>query len=324
MLILDRVESFSHKYSERQLLNDGFYSNFEGKKAIQFASLLPNYQSKKSTSQKVVLEGEEYDVGINFYNMGACDLNKVVIICIGSEILDSNPAFEDNIVGWALAEDGSMVEILVSEDFAESTDHPLFIVANGVDENIIEGANQNLENSSKTSLKGATSTIKYELKLDEEKITERYENSGDSEYNVSWIIEYYGSNGYTGSSGMLDNTSKHIKDIKKTQIGDLLDYETKFSWYVPGVANTYQFLSTDRILFTGVTYEHDWYASLKTKSIDTGFHIASIKFRSTSSSHYYQPFSFDIGSGGSYGWYGFDQTVYSKGLAKFESIRRVY
>lgn len=323
--LLDRVVCFSDKFRERQLLNEGFFSRFEGKKSIEFASLLPDYQSKKSTNQKVVLNGVEYDVGMNFYNMGACDLDKEVIICIGSEILDLDPIYEDNIVGWVLAKDGSMVEILVSEDFAKNTDHPLFIITNGVDDDLIEEAIQNPENNTNASLKGANSIIKYELKLDEEKINYRYENSGDSEYNVSWLIEYYSStNGYTGTTPMPD-TWKHIKDIKKRQIGDLLDYEFKFYYFDYAYGTENQWLYSDRILFVGTTYEHDWYASLKTKNIPTGFGFdAIIKFRASSSSEYYQPFCFDIGPGGTYGWYGFDQTVYSKGLAKFESIRRVY
>jgi hypothetical protein len=318
--LLDRVVYFSVKLRERRLLNEDFFSMFKGKKSLEFASLFKEYQSKKSTNQKVVLNGIEYGVGMNFYNMGACDLDKEVIICIGSEIIDPDPVFEDKIAGYVLAKDGSKVAILVSEEFAKSTDHPLFIITNGVDE---KESNQKPENILIASLKSTSTYNMYELKLDEEQINYRYERSGDSEYNVSWFIIYYGESG--GFVPFMPHTWEHIKDIKKTQIGDPLDYEIKFYYwdFVAGTVN--QWMYDDRILFVGVTYEHDWYASLKTINIPSGHDFdVIIEFRATGSNEYYQPFCFDIGPGGSYGWLNFDQTVYSKGYAKFESIQRVY
>jgi hypothetical protein len=255
---------------------------------------------------------------MNFYNMGACDLEKEAIICIGSEILDPDPVFEDKIVGWVLVKDGSKVEILVSEEFAKNTDHPLFIITNGVDEYLIEEAIQSSENNAKTSLKGTDSY--HGLRIYEEQINYRYEGSGDSEYNVAWIMELWSEiSGYNGTSSM-SCTRKHIKDIDKDEIGDLLSHDFDFYHYIGGYKN-YSFYSGDRYLLSGVTYEHDWYASLKTKLVPTGFGFdAIIKFRASGSSEYYQPFCFDVGYGGAYSWYSFDQTVYSKGLASFESF----
>ena len=315
--LLHRVVYFSYKFRERQLLNEDFFSMFEGKKSIEFASLIPDYQSKKSTNQKVVLNGVEYDVGMNFYNMGACDLDKEVIICIGSEILDPDPVFEDKIIGYVLAKDGSKVAILVSEEFAKNTDHPLFIITNGVDDVLIEEVNQNLEYNTNASLKGTSSN--FELRIYEEQIDYRYEKSGDSEYNVAWVMEIWSDiSGYNGVA--MNCTREHIKDIDKNEIGDLLSHDFSFYHEVGGYKN-YYFYDGDRYLLSGVTYEHDWYASLKTKLVPTDFGFdAIIKFRASGSSEYYQPFCFDVGYGGEYSWYIFDQTINSKGLASFESF----
>ena len=70
--LFDRVVCFSDKFRERQLLNEGFFSMFEGKKSIEFASLLPDYQLKKSTNQKVVLNGEEYAEYASLFFMMIC------------------------------------------------------------------------------------------------------------------------------------------------------------------------------------------------------------------------------------------------------------
>lgn len=119
---------------------------------------------------------------------------------------------------------------------------------------------------------------------------------------------------------MEDNTTENQKDD-----ADITNFHflTGYSLGKPGRLTFDPIFGLDyRILYGGRTNQLQGYlgANMKIRNA-VGFGFSSIiKFRASGSSEYYQPFCFDVGYGGTYGWYGFDQTVYSKGLASFETI----
>lgn len=317
--LLDRSNNLVTALSRAEF-KDQIISLYDQKPIMAFDSIYSQYKKISSIDRLVTYDGVEYEVGVRFFNFDRCDPNKNPIVCIGTEIPNSDPIYDDNIVGWIIGEDGINQEILVTEEFAENTEHPLFIVVNGVYDE---------PDNNKSSIRGEkkSAAFKYGLKIYGQKITERYETWADSEYNVSWKIVPEGdTDGF--SNPWMGYTFAHIKDIKKDQIingGDDLTYEFKFYYFDNMVGYIYEFgeyWDTNHLLI-GLTYEHDWYASLKTTSIEyeTGKSL-TIKYRASNSSDYYQKFSFIVGpynDGNVYSWTSFDQRVLSKGYVDIKS-----
>jgi len=310
--LLDRSKNLIAALISRVDFKDQIISLYDQKPIMAFDSIYSHYKKISSIDRKVTYHDVEYEVGVRFYNYDKCDPSKNPIVCIGTEIPNSDPIYDDNIVGWIIGEDGINKEILISEEFADNTEHPLFIVVNGV----YDKSDYNI--SSNQSEKKSIST-NYQVEIYGEKITEEYEGRwSDSEYNVSWLVDYWEYDGIASTYYVYE----HIADIKSREIGDDLTYDFQFYEYNPVNGNVYSWFGTSRRLILGVTYEHDWYASKKQVYIydEEWQDYWTVDFRASGSDEYYQTFRIDIGMGGSESWSSYDEQISGTGYVKIRSV----
>lgn len=196
---------------------------------------------------------EEYVPAIHIVNLETADMNKQPLICPGFEVnseLEGLEDFEDYIVAWFYDENNNLNEILINEEMAMSTSHPVFVIDNAEEAEIYR---EQFTYNSSAPLKSTMSGTEYHSY--EFKINERYEGSGDSEFCITAAqIDENGDvklilrdNGYT--------SWKQISSVSKRNIGRLFS-----EWN--------QFCSDDVLPFESNfifwnTYERDWYSSDK-------------------------------------------------------------
>jgi hypothetical protein len=305
------IQNYSEKVAKliaEQTLNlESIFEKFGNRKTISFQSITSSQMAKNSSKEpSLYLDGLEYEVGIRCYNKKTCDPNLDIIVCIGTEILAENEdLYEDKIAGWVVTRDSELLPVIISEEYANETKNPLFIVVNGVDDE----TENDLDITSDLANHKSTNSYSYDLDITSEKLEHRYENSGDSEYNVSWLIDrapfFDNSMGYTFA---------HIKDIKKTQINKNLSYTFDFYYYDPYDGYYYVF-GDEPLILAGVTYEHDWFASMKSIPMSYPYdniHTVTIGYRASHSNDYYQKFIYELGTTNGYSWGSFDERCTDK------------
>lgn len=278
------------------------------KTAIPFEKFFPEYSKKKSCNEKVVLKGLEYEIGIRFHNVNTADIEKSPIVCVGTEICNSEVLYEDKIVGW-LVNGERTTEVLVTKEYADTTSHPIFIVVNGTNDLDID----EIDAAQSTKKSAATVNSGYKLEIVDEKIDVNYDKHGKQEYNVSWVFDEPTYDGW----GPYDR--KHILDIDNS---DWSLQETVFSFYEHHEPQSDDVSSWNNCvrLLVGATYEHDWYASLKEIVVYEGFfgNDYTVEIRASGADEYYQTFVFEIGTTAT-PWYSFNETVINKGSVQIKS-----
>lgn len=297
--VIDYSKKFATLLLKNKVNLESITDEFGVRKTIEYSKFM-YYSGRKSTSDHTLIdiEGVEYEVGVRFYNMEKCDPKLDVIVCIGTELLPQTGGdFDEKILGWVVTKDSELLPVIISEDFAEETMNPLFIIVNGVDSETIHDKNiAPVPTNKKSSL-----ATQYDLNITGERLEHRYEGSGKSEFNVSWIIDKDGFGG-----GPMGYTFEHIKDISKSQINTNLTYG--FDFYYLDIYGSGQWVfGNEPLILVGVTYEHDWYASKKSISIPyDGTNSYTIEYRASGSNDYYQKFLYELGTSGGYSWAGFD------------------
>ncbi len=297
--IIDYSKDFANQFSKNTLNLESITDEFGIRKTIEYSKAM-SFSGRKSTSDNILidLEGIEYEAGVRFYNLEECDSSLDVIVCIGTEILpQTEDDYNDKILGWVVTTDSELLPVIISEEFANETKNPLFIIVNGVDSETINDT----KTVSVTVIEKSSPATQYDLNITGERLEHRYEGSGKSEFNVSWIIDKDGFGG-----GPMGYTFEHIKDIKKNQINTNLTYGFDF-YYVDIYGSGQWVFGNESLILVGVTYEHDWYASKKSISIPyDGTNSYTIEYRASGSNDYYQKFLYELGTAGGYSWGGFD------------------
>ena len=297
--IIDYSKDFANQFSKNTLNLESITDEFGIRKTIEYSKIMSS-SGRKSTSDNILidLEGIEYEAGVRFYNLEECDSSLDVIVCIGTEILpQTEDDYNDKILGWVVTTDSELLPVIISEEFANETKNPLFIIVNGVDSETINDT----KTVSVTVIEKSSPATQYDLNITGERLEHRYEGSGKSEFNVSWIIDKDGFGG-----GPMGYTFENIKDIKKNQINTNLTYG--FDFYYLDIYGSGQWVfGNEPLILVGVTYEHDWYASKKSISIPyDGTNSYTIEYRASGSNDYYQKFLYELGTAGGYSWGGFD------------------
>jgi hypothetical protein len=251
---------------------------------------------KDAELQTVVYDNNKYDLAYTVYNFENCDSNLTPIIAIGSSIEHNGQ--QDLIPAWEKDDGNRWTFILLSEKAANETKNPVLIL-NPIEEKI---ADESLAVSKEMPKKPMTpdkrlgnskaAGLTYKIKIDKEKINYKYENDGNAEFYVSWIIDAFGF----GYSYEYERKKVCNIDIKgwNSELGDLLGHDFWFYWKEKAGTTTsykhYAFNSDYKTRIIGATYEHDWYASLKFVSVSGH----QVPIRAKYNHEYYQRIDFDI------------------------------
>lgn len=177
--------------------------------------------------------------------------------------------YEDYIVAWYSDGNGNFQEILINEETAMSTTHPIFIIDNA--ESFTE------TNKYSSNLKGQASTTgTIRQVIDQYKINYRYDKSRRSEYSYEIVYRYNGG-GYSYGGYRTE-----IREIHKRDIGKMF-YNDFDIWQIQHIEN----LSGINL----VTFEYDWWASKK--SVYSPGSII-VQCRMKYNNEYYQSFHIPI------------------------------
>ncbi len=227
-------------------------------------------------------EGEavqQYTPAFFVVNAKNADATKRPLIALGTSVddeLSGMDQFTDYIVAWYANGDGSFEEILINEETAMNTTHPIYILDNAQFASAQPSkSNSKLETFEQGELKGANSSTMQVI--DRYKIAHRYDGSKRSEY--SYKLEYWmDGNPSAGGNRTL------IKDIHKNDINDYF-YNDVDIWQL------------NHVTVTGLsmaTFEYDWYASNKCVTTPGDGANAEIDCRMKYSHEYYQRVYFDV------------------------------
>ncbi len=167
---------------------------------------------------------------------------------------EENPELEDMIVGWYFTQEGSLKEILISEEESLNTSNPLFILDNAEDfsAEIKEyPLLTNSELSADSRLQGRDYNA-YEVR-----INQRYERSGKSEFAIHAIVIRP-----DGTTYSVFGNYEILYRISKGDIGKTL---------TPGYAKlTDDLVPVFYYHYAYNTYERDWNNSSKSLGSSTG------------------------------------------------------
>lgn len=171
--------------------------------------------------------------------------------------------YEGYIVGWYYDENDNLNEILINEEEAMNITHPVIIIISDIQNN----KNSSPENIQGTNNKSTKTTVTKTI--DEYKINYRYDSSNRSEYSYS--LTYVYKNGGIQHGGYREE----IAEIHKNDIGVLFTNDFEI-WQIAQMNDLFS------VYF--VTFEYDWFASMKNVYIDN----VAVRCRMTNPSDYYQ------------------------------------
>lgn len=199
---------------------------------------------------------ENYIPAIFVANIENADYTKQPIFSSGTYVnnqLTGVEEYQDYIVVWFADENGEFKEILMSEETAMKTTHPIFIIDNAEEEITIR----------------AKSTTKYEIPEQtknmetawyssyEHQINHRYDNTNNSEFCITGAQITENGNAWLickKDNGTFD-TWKKIAEIHKSKINQLLYHWEQFC------SNNVTPFEQNFIFWN--TYERDWAKSEK-------------------------------------------------------------
>lgn len=198
---------------------------------------------------------EEYVPAIHFVNLETADINKRPFICPGFEVkseLTGLEEFEDYIVAWFYDDEDKLHEILINEEMAMATTHPVLVIDNA------EAELLNQEKS--TSVISEVSILKStnlwtEIKSLDYQINLRYEGSGNSEFCITAVLIDETGTVMKCLNGGFDLWTE-ISEVGPSYIGSPL-----YKWQ-PICSSDLQPLSSNFIFWN--TYERDWFNTTKT------------------------------------------------------------
>ncbi len=210
----------------------------------------------RSTNPLRFGEVENYIPAFFVPNLEVANFSKLPIISSGISVLTSLPdceQYEDYIVAWYSDIDGNFNEILINEEIAMNTTHPVIIVDNAEEE--LTKRNKIYYNDSNNKGYKNQNTAQYHT--NEYRINHRYDNTNNSEFCITAaLIRPDGSPNLVlrNSNGTVTDWKK-IADVHKNDIGKQLSKWEQFC-----IENLVPF-SSNFIFFN--TYERDWEKSPK-------------------------------------------------------------
>ncbi len=235
----------------------------------QLNNLLVNSDFTYQSNSTLRNETYNFFPAVYIPNLAIADFNKEPIICAAIEVNSSLPEMEEYegyIVGWYYDENNNLNEILINEQEAMNTTHPVIIIVPDTEND----KNSSQEDIHKINNK-STKTIVNKT-IDEYKINYRYDSSNRSEYSYS--VAYVFNNGGIQHGGYREE----IAEIHKDDIGVLFTNDYAI-WQISQMNDLYS------VYF--VTFEYDWFATKKNVYMDN----VGVGCRMTNPGDYYQRLS---------------------------------
>jgi len=211
----------------------------------------------RSTNPERNGETEQYIPAIFVVNAEIADLSKLPFISSGIYVNTELPGmqqYEDYIVVWYSDGSGGFNEILMSEETAMSTTHPIFIIDNAEEEMTTR---QKTEVKYEAPLENTKNQLTAQYSSNEYQINNRYETTGNSDFSITGAQ-------ITESGSILlicrrdngtYNTWKKVAGVSSSNIGVLLNHWEQFcdNNVIPFDSN---------FIFWN-TFERDWAKSRK-------------------------------------------------------------
>lgn len=278
----------------RNLLKNGDYNEYLIQKAIDrqsnSVSLLEFIEDKKSTASnnhKGVFnnlektchrqdlfhlsenpanlgEREDYIHVFHIPNVETADPTKYPIICPGREVntnIPGNEQYEDFIVGWIRSENGGVNEIILNEEMAMNTTHPVIVIDNG--QVFMSNTKKKKDGGGGTNPVTPPNEDQPEIHVYEQQINYRFDESNHSELAIS----AFGIDVGTGTvypsplntSGNYAANYMEINEIHKDNIGQM-----QYKWVrLFTSTNSYNLKTQPNLRIYWNTYERDWWCSPK-------------------------------------------------------------
>jgi hypothetical protein len=255
-IIMNKSKFSSNKCFNLNELSSIISLKSASKEYLNFISAI-NKADLKHKSNNPLKSGvvEKYVPAIHFVNLETADINKRPFICPGFEVnieMTGLEEFENYIVAWFYDDEDKLNEILINEDMAMATTHPVLVIDNA-EEASMDIEQMNYDNSA--TLKSTMTVTEYHSC--EFKINLGYEDSGDSEFCITGA--QINENG-TVQLILKDNGAftawKEISSVSSRNIGRLFSEWNQFC------SNDVFPLDNNFIFWN--TYERDWYSSDKT------------------------------------------------------------
>lgn len=254
-------ESNSVRLSEFCDDNESNALNSEKEKFSNIQSYIhSNSLNHQSQNPANLGEIENYVHTFFIPNADIADFTKEPVISSGKEVNSNNPKlsqYEDYIIGWIKNEDGSFQEIILNEEMAMNTSHPIIIVDNGQDNSISRSKIQTgniAPDNSKASEK------EPEIHSFENQINHRYDNTPNSEFCITAVgfsdVDAVLYTPFRMPNGTTKNWKK-INDINKKDINKL-----QYKW-VHLFGSNYGYTVNSGLKIYWNTFERDWYRSPK-------------------------------------------------------------
>lgn len=201
---------------------------------------------------------DTYIPAIFVVNLDVADMSKAPIIsggtCVNANQHPDMLAYEDYIVAWLINGENDYTELLINEEMAMNTDHPIFIIDNA--EDFISTRQKQvfqIESADAMSTKNQE-TAWYSTY--EHMIWNRFDNTNNSEFTITAAqIDNMGVVKLVVRDGIYYQEWKEINKIHKNDLGKTIN---KWVEFTINKVTPFDF----NFIFWN-TYERDWYASEK-------------------------------------------------------------
>jgi len=248
---------------------------------------IPNLDlTHKPVGESKSTDLDTYIPAIFVVNIDVADMSKAPIISAGTCVnANQHPMdeYEDYIVAWLINGEGDYTELLINEEMAMNTTHPIFIIDNA--EEFISTRKKQIFQSDQSNIFNSKNQETAWYSTYEHMIWNRFDNTNNSEFTIT--AAHIDNNGVVKlvlRNGFNFTTWKQISKVHKNDMGVMKQIWREFT-----INNVTPF---DFNYIFWNTYERDWYASEKDLGSGTrnGKTIYLVGRRSNSSDIYgYQP-----------------------------------
>jgi hypothetical protein len=264
---------------------DATYSN------IEFDNFIYSYEE---LSDSLTYDSTPYTIVVSSPNIDKANKKLLPIIAIGTDIQSDLDELDDFIPAWRFNGNSGYKKILINEEFAYKTRHPVLIFNVGTNNSDVAEYNKNKKNGLVS--KDITKSINcYNVRFVSCGISERYESDRKSEYGGHFFRTINGGS----ALGFMDEKS-YVK-IHKNDLNEEISINAR-------LYPTNQILA-DKIY--GITYEYDWYILSGHLVVISTDPLIAAKCRMKYEHEWYQKVNYLDLENGSF------KFIYSKGMAYF-------
>lgn len=261
--------------------------------SVSFQEFIQNFENSASIDRKNIFDSlklilgnnllvrnseeglsESYIPGMFIPNVLTAEANQKPIISFSEEVDTDKIGYENYegyIIGWYMNENGNFDEILINEEMAMNTKHPLIIVDN-IELGFLEKPITNAEKPGNPSPTTKSTDEDYpEIVSYEHYIKKRFDHTPKSEFCIAAGGVF--NNGTVAATPLTKPNSTTtqwllINDIHKNSVGNQIDQWRDLFRSDNGVK-----LNTPGLKMIWNTFERDWYSSNKSLGKNTFYQV---------------------------------------------------